>query len=58
MSMSVLEYMKAQAKLAKMDLPTKKEFGRIMHDDMVSEEIKQNIIKKMEVAGGYENLQG
>lgn len=57
MSMNVMEYMRAQAKLAKLDLPTKAEFGQIMHDDEVSEETKQEILKKLEGAGGYENLQ-
>lgn len=57
MSMNVMEYMRAQAKLAKLELPTKYEFGRIMHDDDVSEETKQEILKKLEEAGGYENLQ-
>ena len=57
MSMNVMEYMRAQAKLAKLELPTKEEFDKIMHDDDVSEETKQEILKKLEEAGGYENLQ-
>lgn len=55
--MNVMEYFRTQAKVARMDLPTKQEFGRIMHDDDVDESTKQEILKKMEVAGGYENLQ-
>lgn len=57
MGMNVMEYMRLQAKLARIDLPTKAEFGRIMHDDDVPEETKLEIVKKLEVAGGYENLQ-
>lgn len=57
MSMNVMEYMRVQAKLAKLKLPTKEEFGKIMRDNDVSEETKQEILKKLEEAGGYENLQ-
>lgn len=57
MSMNVMEYMHAQAKLAKLELTTKEEFSKIMHDNDVSEETKQEILKKLEEAGGYENLQ-
>lgn len=57
MSMNVMEYMRVQAKLAKLELPTKEEFVKIMHDNDVSEETKQEILKKLEEAGGYENLQ-
>lgn len=57
MSMNVMEYMRQQAKLAKMDLPTQKEFGKIMHDEEVSDDVKFDILKKIEEAGGYENLQ-
>lgn len=58
MSMNIMEYMIAQARIAKLDAPTKEEFGRIMHDSEVSEEKKFEILKKVEEAGGYGNLQG
>ena len=37
-------------------VPTKSEFGRLMHDDEVDEEEKQRILKSVEEAGGYDNL--
>ena len=44
--------MRAAAKV-----PTKSEFGRLMHDDEVTEEEKQRILKSVEEAGGYDNLE-
>ena len=38
------------------NLPTKTEFGEKMHDDDVSEEEKERILKSVEEAGGYDNL--
>ena len=38
------------------DTMTKEEFGRIMHDDDATEEEKQEALRMMEEAGGYENL--
>lgn len=56
--MNVLEYMQQQKRIADLDLPTREEFGKIMHDPEVSEETKQEILKKVEAVNGYENLQG
>ena len=50
--MNMLEFiMRATA-----NVPTKSEFGRLMHDDETSEEEKQRILKSVEEAGGYDNL--
>ena len=38
-------------------VPTKSEFGRLMHDDETTEEEKQRILKSVEEAGGYDNLE-
>lgn len=51
--MNMLEFiMRAAAKV-----PTKSEFGRLMHDDETTEEEKQRILKSVEEAGGYDNLE-
>lgn len=42
--------------IASRKAPTKSEFGRLMHDDEVSEEEKQRILRSVEEAGGYDNL--
>lgn len=57
MGMNIMEYMRAQARLARLDLPTKEEFGKIMHSSETSDERKYEILKKLEEAGGYANLQ-
>lgn len=54
--MTLLEFYLLQNRLATMDVPTRKEFGQIMHDKSVSEEVKQEILKKVEMEGGYDNL--
>lgn len=55
---NVMEYITFARKVAQMDLPTKEEFGRIMHDPNIDEEKKKAIaLKVKEVANGYENLQ-
>ena len=50
--MNMLEFLMRAAA----DLPTKSEFGRMMHDDETSEEEKERILKSVEEAGGYNNL--
>lgn len=50
-SMSMLDFIMAAAAV-----PTKREFGRIMHDDNKSEEEKQLVLEAVERAGGYDNL--
>lgn len=49
--MSMLDFI-----MAATALPTKSEFGRIMHDDRKSEEEKQRILEAVDKAGGYDNL--
>ena len=51
--MNMLEFLMATS----IKTPTKSEFGRLMHDDEVSEEEKQRILKSVEAAGGYDNLE-
>ena len=51
--MNMLEFLMA----ASVKAPTKSEFGRLMHDDSVSEEEKERILKSVEAAGGYDNLE-
>lgn len=51
--MNMLEFLMA----ASVKAPTKSEFGRLMHDDAVSEEEKERILKSVEAAGGYDNLE-
>ena len=51
--MNMLEFIMRAANVA----PTKSEFGRLMHDDETSEEEKQRILKSVEEAGGYDNLE-
>ena len=50
--MNMLEFLMRAASNA----PTKSEFGRLMHDDNVDEEEKERILKSVEEAGGYDNL--
>lgn len=51
--MNMLEFIMRAAS----SLPTKSEFGRLMHDDETTEEEKQRILKQVEEAGGYDNLE-
>ena len=51
--MSFLDMLNAAA--AK-DTMTKQEFGRIMHDWNSTEKEKQEALRMMQDAGGYENL--
>ena len=53
---SMYDWVQKMIKLEKVDAPTKEEFGRIMHDEDVPEERKLEILKKVEMAGGYEGL--
>lgn len=51
--MNMLEFIMRAAS----SLPTKSEFGRLMHDDEVSEEEKKRILQSVEEASGYDNLE-
>lgn len=51
--MNMLEFLMRAAS----SLPTKSEFGRLMHDDETTEEEKQRILRQIEEAGGYDNLE-
>ena len=53
MAMSFLDMLNAMVAPETM---TKAEFGRIMHDDNATEKDKQEALRIMEAAGGYENL--
>lgn len=55
---TVFEWAMLNLRMSQMDLPTKKEFGKIMHDKDISEKEKQKVLRKVEMANGYENLQG
>lgn len=50
--MNLLDFMKAMA----YQRITKSRLGEIMHSDAYSEEEKENALKEMAAAGGYENL--
>ena len=50
--MNMLEFIMRAANVTS----TKSEFGRLMHDDETSEEEKERILKSVEEAGGYDNL--
>lgn len=51
--MNMLDFLMAASRKT----PTKSEFGRLMHDDEISEEEKDLILKSVEEAGGYDNLE-
>lgn len=51
MKMSMLDFIMKMT-----SVPTKSEFGRIMHDDGTSEEEKQRVLRAVDEAGGYDNL--
>lgn len=55
--MNMLEFCQRAAAAASMELPTKEQFGELMHDDTLTDEQKWEIVRKMEEAGGYECLQ-
>lgn len=50
--MNLLEFMEKMAAT----VHTKSEFGKYMHDPDIDEETKQQILKEVERAGGYDNL--
>lgn len=41
---------------ASMMVSSKDEFGRMMHDDKLSDEEKLKILEQVEMVGGYDNL--
>ena len=43
-------------KAAAAPVVSRQEFGDIMHDDEISDEKKFEILKEVELLGGYENL--
>lgn len=43
-------------KVASRKVVSKEEFGKIMHDDSVTDEEKFDILKEVEDFGGYDNL--
>ena len=51
--MSMLDFLNKMAESTKL---TKSRFGEIMHSDEYTEEQKQDALEKMELAGGYDNL--
>ena len=51
--MNMLEFIMRAA----INVPTKSEFGRLMHDASVDEEQKELILRSVEKAGGYDNLE-
>ena len=53
MGMSMLDFLNKMADANKL---TKSRFGEIMHSDEYTEEQKQETLEKMELAGGYDNL--
>lgn len=53
MGMSMLDFLNKMAESSKL---TKSKFGRIMHSDEYTEEQRQEALEKMELAGGYDNL--
>lgn len=53
---SMYDWVQKMIRLEKSDAPTKEEFGRIMHDDSIPEEKKLEVLKQVELAGGYEGL--
>ena len=55
--MNMLEYCQRMAKLAEVDPPTKEEFGKLMHDPLLTDEEKWDIVKKVELVGGYACLE-
>lgn len=52
--MSMLDFLN---RMAEMQHLTKRRFGEIMHGDEYTEEDRQRALEKMELAGGYDNLE-
>lgn len=53
--MNMLEFMQRMSRLK--GIKTKEDFGRAMHGDEFSEDEKEEILKAVEEAGGYDNLE-
>lgn len=51
--MNMLDFLMAASR----KLPTKSEFGRLMHDDSIDEEERKRILDSVDEAGGYDNLE-
>lgn len=51
--MSMLDFLSKMAESHKL---TKQRFGEIMHSDEYTEDQRQEALEKMELAGGYDNL--
>lgn len=56
MPMNLWELYLHNQKIAAMDAPTKEEFGKLMHNRWLTDEEKQEILKKVELEGGYGSL--
>jgi len=54
MGMSMLDFLSRMADSHKL---TKRKFGEIMHSDEYTEDQRQEALEKMELAGGYDNLE-
>ena len=54
MGMSMLDFL---SKVAESRRLTKDKFGEIMHSGEYTEDQKQEALEKMELAGGYDNLE-
>ena len=53
MAINMLEYCQRMSRLKDIDTPTKKQFGELMHDDLLTNEEKWDIVRKVESVGGY-----
>ena len=54
--LSLLDCLNATAIIANDKNMTREQFGKIMHDDAISEKEKLEYLEKVITAGGYENL--
>lgn len=54
MGMSMLDFLNKMAESRRL---TKSKFGEIMHSDEYTEEQRQEALERMELAGGYDNLE-
>ena len=54
--LSLLDCLNATAIIANDKNMTRDQFGKIMHDDTISEKEKLEYLEKVVTAGGYENL--
>ena len=52
--MSMLDFL---SKMADSQRLTKSKFGEIMHSDEYTDDQRQEALEKMELAGGYDNLE-